>query len=170
MMISYIQSNYQGFGSGIVIPGTGIALQNRGAGFVLDPDHPNALAPGKRPYHTIIPSFLMRDGQPVGPFGVMGGFMQPQGHTQMVLNTVDWGMNPQAALDAPRWQVTSGLGVDLEPEVGYDVVQGLIARGHEVEISTRHEGFGKGQLIWRQPGGGYVVGSEPRSDGAALAY
>ncbi|HLZ10346.1 MAG TPA: gamma-glutamyltransferase family protein, partial [Chloroflexota bacterium] len=168
MMVSYIQSNYQGFGSGIVIPGTGIALQNRGAGFRLDPNHLNALAPGKRPYHTIIPAFLTRDGRPIGPFGVMGGHMQPQGHVQMVINTVDWGLNPQASLDAPRWHVTEGLGVMLEYGMPRGVVDGLIRRGHAVSVEPDAGKFGKGQIIWRMGNGTLVAGSEPRADGHAV--
>jgi gamma-glutamyltranspeptidase/glutathione hydrolase len=170
MLVSYIQSNYQGFGSGIVIPGTGVALQNRGAGFRLDPSHPNVVAPRKRPYHTIIPAFLTRDGQPVGPFGVMGGHMQPQGHLQMAVNTIDWGMNPQAALDAPRWQVTAGLGVLLEYGVPRNVVDGLIQRGHQVTIENDGGPFGKGQIIWRLENGSLVAGSEPRCDGSAVGW
>lgn len=170
MMISYIQSNYQGFGSGVVVPGTGIALQNRGHGFRLDPGHPNALAPGKRPFHTIIPAFLTKDGQAVGPFGVMGGHMQPQGHLQMVVNTVDWGMNPQASLDAPRWQADESLtGVDVEAAVPPGVRAGLTQRGHRL-ADAEAGGFGKGQIIWRTPNGGYVAGTEPRADGAVLGY
>ncbi|HEX5416884.1 MAG TPA: gamma-glutamyltransferase family protein [Chloroflexota bacterium] len=171
MMVSYIQSNYKGFGSGIVVPGTGVALQDRGAAFRLDPSHPNVLAPGKRPYHTIIPAFLTRDGQPVGPFGVMGGHMQPQGHLQMALNTIDWGLNPQASLDAPRWQVSENLNqVLLEQGVPSHIVQGLIRRGHQVSIEPDGGLFGKGQLIWRTAHGSLVAGSEPRADGCAVGY
>ncbi len=170
MMVSYIQSNYQGFGSGIVIPGTGIALQNRGHGFRLDRNHPNALAPSKRPYHTIIPSFLTRDGQAVGPFGVMGGHMQPQGHVQMVLNTIDWGLNPQASIDAPRWQVSAGLGVAIEYGVPHHVIEGLERRGHQIKIEPNVESFGRGQIIWRLTSGALVAGSESRADGLALGF
>jgi gamma-glutamyltranspeptidase / glutathione hydrolase len=170
MMVSYIQSNYNGFGSGVVVPGTGIAIQNRGYGFVFDPSHPNALAPNKRPFHTIIPSFLTREGQAVGPFGVMGGHMQPQGHAQMAVNTIDWGLNPQASLDAPRWQVTEGLGVMVEQGVPDHVVQELISRGHQVTIQPDGGQFGKGQIIWRLPSGSLVAGTEPRADGAVLGY
>ncbi|MGH2457964.1 MAG: gamma-glutamyltransferase family protein [Chloroflexota bacterium] len=178
MMVSYIQSNYQGFGSGVAVPGTGISLQNRGACFRLEPDHPNVLAPGKRPFHTIIPSFLTRDGQPVGPFGVMGGPMQPQGHLQMVLNTVDWGMNPQASLDAPRWQVTTGRQVMVEPEVPAPIVEELTRRGHEVNVVGERAPFGRGQIIWRrgiweEPANGVpslIAGSDKRSDGLAIGY
>lgn len=178
MMVSYIQSNYQGFGSGIVIPETGIALQNRGACFRLDPDHPNALAPRKRPYHTIIPAFLTRGGKAIGPFGVMGGFMQPQGHVQMVLNTVDWSMNPQASLDAPRWQVTSGKEVLLESGVDRRIVEALARRGHEVKVATDFSSFGRGQIIWRREAWAtaangetsLIAGSDMRADGLAIGY
>ncbi len=170
MMVSYIQSNYSGFGSGIVVPETGIALQNRGAGFRLDPSHRNALAPRKRPYHTIIPSFLSRDGRAVGPFGVMGGHMQPQGHVQVALNTIDFGLNPQASLDAPRWQVTEGLGVLLEYGVPRHVVEGLIERGHAVRVESDSSQFGKGQAIWRMASGSLVGGTEPRCDGLAVCW
>ncbi len=170
MMVSFIQSNYQGFGSGIVVPGTGIALQNRGHGFSLQPDHPNVVAPGKRPFHTIIPAFLTRAGEAVGPFGVMGGHMQPQGHLQMVVNQVDYGLNPQASLDAPRWQWLRGREVGLEQAVPGHVVHGLHSRGHEVVVQHSASSFGKGQIIRRLAGGAYVAGSEPRADGCAVGF
>jgi len=170
MMVSFIQSNYMGFGSGIVVPGTGIALQNRGANFVLDPTHPNRVAPGKRPYHTIIPAFLTRGGAAVGPFGVMGGFMQPQGHVQMVVNGVDYGMNPQVSLDAPRWQWLGGKRIELEAAVPREVREGLIARGHEITVRHNAASFGRGQIIRRLASGAYVAGSEPRADGCAVGY
>ncbi len=167
MMVSFIQSNYMGFGSGIVVPGTGIALHNRGHNFSTDPSHPNHLAPGKRPYHTIIPGFLTREGRAVGPFGVMGGFMQPQGHIQMVVNTLDYGMNPQASLDAPRWQWVSGRTVQVESDARPDIIKGLRAMGHRVEVAPPDGNFGRGQIIWRLPSGGYVAGSDKRADGYA---
>ncbi len=169
MMVSYIQSNYQGFGSGVVVPETGIALHNRGYGFTLEDGHPNQLAPRKRPFHTIIPGFLLKGGQAVGPFGVMGGFMQAQGHMQMVINTVDYGMNPQASLDAPRWRWDGGMSVAVEPQTDPSIVAGLRARGHSVEI-TSDGSYGRGQIIWKLPGGGYVAGSDKRADGCAAAY
>jgi gamma-glutamyltranspeptidase / glutathione hydrolase len=171
MMVSLIQSNFMGFGSHVVVPGTGISLHDRGASFSLDPDHPNVVAPGKRPFHTIIPGFLSAgDGTPIGPFGVMGGHMQPQGHLQVVTNTVDYGMDPQAALDAPRWCWTTGLEVRVEPTVPAAVVDELRARGHRVIVEPRLDLFGCGQAIWRLPGGGYVAGSEPRTDGYATGW
>ncbi|MEO8285422.1 MAG: gamma-glutamyltransferase family protein [Chloroflexota bacterium] len=167
MMVSFIQSNYAGFGSGVVVPGTGIALQNRGANFSLDPSHPNHIEPGKRPYHTIIPGFLTRDGEAVGPYGVMGGFMQPQGHLQMVVNTVDYAMNPQASLDSPRWQWTSGKNIDIEADAAPAVIEGLRARGHQLTVMPPGGSFGRGQIIWRLPSGAYVAGSDKRADGYA---
>ncbi|MBF8299289.1 MAG: Gamma-glutamyltransferase [Dehalococcoidia bacterium] len=169
MMVSYIQSNYVGFGSGIVVPGTGISLQNRGSCFTLDPEHPNRLQPGKRPYHTIIPAFMTRDGQAVGPFGVMGAFMQPQGHLQMVSNTIDYAMNPQASLDAPRWQWTGGRQVMIEADIDRDIAYGLLRLGHEVSLAEPGGAFGRGQIIWRLPSGDYVAGSDKRGDGHAGA-
>jgi gamma-glutamyltranspeptidase/glutathione hydrolase len=169
MMVSFIQSTYDSFGSHVVVPETGIALQNRGACFALDPAHPNVLAPGKRPYHTLMPGFLTRGGQPVGPFGVMGGHMQPQGHVQMVVNTVDFSMDPQTSLDAPRWSVWGGRSVKLEPGAAH-LANELRLRGHEVEIDEEVDWAGRGQIIWRLPGGGYVAGSDIRSDGQAAGY
>lgn len=165
MMVSFIQSNFHGFGSGIVIPGTGIALQNRGYGFSLDPEHPNFAAPNKRPFHTIIPGFLTKDGKPVGPFGVMGGHMQPQGHVQVLLDTLKYGMDPQAALDAPRWRWDGGLNIAVEDRAGAKTIEGLRAKGHAVTVEEYGSGFGRGQIIWRDPDGGYIGGSDPRADG-----
>jgi gamma-glutamyltranspeptidase/glutathione hydrolase len=169
MMVSLIQSNYMGFGSFVVAPGTGFTLQNRGGGFSLDPAHPNVVAPGKRPYHTIIPGFLSRGGEMVGPFGVMGGHMQPQGHLQVVLSTVDDGCDPQEALDRPRWYWHAGRLVHVERGLAGDA-DALRGRGHEVTIADEPGGFGYGQAIWRSPSGGYVAGTEPRADGVALGY
>jgi gamma-glutamyltranspeptidase/glutathione hydrolase len=170
-MVSFIQSNYMGFGSGIVVPGTGIGLQNRGADFSLDPDHPNALKPGKKTYHTIIPGFLTKDGQAVGPFGVMGGYMQPQGHMQVIMNTVDFALNPQAALDAPRWQWIEGKRVQVEPHFPHHLAQGLARRGHQIEVTLDHGGYGRGQIIWRDPETGVLMGgTESRTDGTIAAW
>lgn len=169
MMVSFIQSNYMGFGSGLVVPGTGIALHNRGHGFSADPEHPNCLAPGKRPFHTIIPGFLTHEGRPVGPFGVMGGLMQAQGHFQVMINTLDYGLNPQACLDAPRWRWIEGRTVYIEPELDPAIVAGLRARGHDVRVQEDLR-YGRGQIIWRLPDGGYVAGSDKRADGCAVGY
>jgi gamma-glutamyltranspeptidase / glutathione hydrolase len=168
-MVSMIQSNFVGFGSGVVVPGWGIALQNRGTGFRLEPGHPNRLEPGKRPYHTIIPAFLTRGNQPVGPFGVMGGHMQPQGHTQVAINTIDYDMNPQAALDAPRWRVEMNE-VLVELETPRHVIEGLAARGHHIRVEAEPGAFGRGQAIWRLASGAYVAGSETRCDGCAVGW
>ncbi|MGI5212943.1 gamma-glutamyltransferase family protein [Plantactinospora sp. CA-290183] len=175
MMVSLIQSNYLGFGSFVVPPGLGFGLQNRGAGFSLDPAHPNVVAPAKRPFHTIIPGFLTRGGAPVGPFGVMGGHMQPQGHVQLVSSTVDGGLDPQAALDHPRWYWHAGRSVLVEPalladDAGRDAVAELRSRGHEITVEADPSAFGYGQAIWRLPEGGYVAGSEPRADGCATGF
>ena len=169
MMVSYIQSNYMGFGSGVVVPGTGISLQNRAAGFTLESGHRNEAAGGKRPRHTIIPGFLTRGGDPVGPFGVMGGEMQPQGHLQVVSSMVDYGLNPQSALDSPRWRVEPD-GVMLEPEVGADVADGLARRGHRVGVAPNRLDFGRGQIIRRLASGVYAGGTEPRTDGVVAAW
>ena len=169
MMVSYIQSNYMGFGSGVVVPGTGIALQNRAAGFTLEPGHRNEAAGGKRPRHTIIPGFLTRGGAPVGPFGVMGGEMQPQGHLQVVSSMVDYGLNPQSALEAPRWRVVPD-GVVLEPEVSAKVADGLERCGHRVTVAPDRLDFGRGQIIRRLDSGVYAGGTEPRTDGVVAAW
>ncbi|NES19245.1 MAG: gamma-glutamyltransferase family protein [Symploca sp. SIO3E6] len=168
LMVSLIQSNYQGFGSGILPEGTGIALQNRGHGFTLESGHANQLAPGKRPLHTIIPGFLTKNNQPIGPLGVIGKFMQPQGHLQMVVNLVDYGMNPQAALDAPRWQFISGSQVLVESTVAPELVQSLQQLGHDVRQGPESS-FGKGQIIIRQ-NQLLTAASEPRADGIAMAW
>ena len=170
-MVSFIQSNYMGFGSGIVVPGTGIALQNRGHNFSLDPSHPNALAPRKRPYHTIIPGFLLKDGEALGPFGVMGGFMQPQGHLQVVSALIDGGMDPQEALDLPRWRWVKDQEVEFEEAFPRDVVSALRDRGHVVGIAENRTPFGRGQIILKTPGIiEYRGGSDRRSDGKAAAW
>ncbi|MBX9608554.1 MAG: gamma-glutamyltransferase family protein [Gammaproteobacteria bacterium] len=169
MMVSFIQSNFHGFGSGVVVPGTGIALQNRGYGFSLDPAHPNCVAPGKRPFHTIIPGFLTRDGQPLAAFGVMGGHMQAQGHVQMVTRLVDYGQNPQAASDAPRWRVEPDFSVALEASFAPAVAEELAARGHRVVIDAGARGFGGAQIAWRTASG-YVGGSDHRKEGAAVGF
>lgn len=170
-MVSYIQSNYMGFGSGVVVPGTGIALQNRGAGFTLEDGHPNRLAPGKRPFHTIIPAFVSKDGTPLAAFGVMGGDMQPQGHVQVVIGIIDYALNPQAVLDAPRVRVAGGLDVHAEAALPVDTMRQLLRRGHRVRIEADPVMFGGGQMIWRDPDTGvYIAGSEPRKDGLALAW
>ena len=169
MMVSYIQSNYMGFGSGVVLPDTGISLQNRAAGFTLEPGHPNEAAGGKRPRHTIIPGFLTRGGVPAGPFGVMGGEMQPQGHLQVVSSMVDHGLDPQSALDAPRWRVVPD-GVLLEPGVGGAVIEGLRRRGHRVAVASDRLDFGRGQIICRLDSGVYAGGTEPRTDGVVAGW
>ncbi|MGZ4123190.1 MAG: gamma-glutamyltransferase family protein [Tumebacillaceae bacterium] len=170
-MVSYIQSNYMGFGSGLVVPGTGIALQNRGHNFSLDPLHDNCLEPEKKTYHTIIPGFLTKGNEAVGPFGVMGGFMQPQGHVQVVMNTVDFHLNPQAALDAPRWQWLKGKTVEVEHSTPEHIVASLARRGHDVRWALGGGGFGRGQIIWRNPESGVLAGgTEPRTDGQIAAW
>jgi gamma-glutamyltranspeptidase/glutathione hydrolase len=167
-LVSFIQSNYMGFGSGVVIPGTAIAMQNRGCGFSLEKDHPNRLGPGKRPYHTIIPGFLTSGGQPVAAFGVMGGAMQPQGHMQMVRRLADLDQNPQAALDAPRWQVMSGREVWIEPGFAPDVYDDLTARGHTLRIlDDLSPHMGGGQFVYRLEDG-LLGASDPRKDGQAV--
>ncbi|MFA7666958.1 MAG: gamma-glutamyltransferase family protein [Burkholderiaceae bacterium] len=174
MMISFIQSNYMGFGSGVVAPEIGVSLQNRGHGFVTEAGHPNCVAPGKRPFQTIIPAFLMQDGQPRMSFGVMGGNMQPQGHLQTLTRILDVGQHPQAACDAPRWKVHTGLTVDIEDSIEPEVAQVLGGLGHDLQkITDPYMDFGGGQFVWRlseDPEDGYVAASDSRRDGAAVGY
>jgi gamma-glutamyltranspeptidase/glutathione hydrolase len=174
MMVSFIQSNYMGFGSGVVVPEWGVSLQNRGHGFSLDPQSPNVVAPGKRPFHTIIPAFLTKDGQPQMSFGVMGGNMQPQGHLQTLVRMLDYRQHPQAACDAPRWRFDGGLSVEVEPEMKRDTVAGLIALGHKIEPRfDSYMDLGSGQFIWRlgDPAvEGYVAASDSRRDGLAAGF
>ena len=163
-MVSYIQSNYMGFGSGIVVSGTGVSLQNRGHDFSLNKEDANCLLPGKRSYHTIIPGFLMKDGLPVGPFGVMGGYMQPQGHLQVVMNYVDFGMDPQQALDAPRWQWMRDNTVTVESRFDPAMALALQRRGHNLRSDLSTPSFGRGQMIVRLDNGVLVGGTESRTD------
>ena len=169
-MVSFIQSNYNRFGSGIAVPGTAITIQDRGANFSLDPESDNYLEGGKKAYHTIIPGFLCKDGKAVGPFGVMGGFMQPQGHVQVIVNTVDYHMNPQECLDAPRFQWVGEKKVQLEREVPAHIAQKLADMGHQVEIVNSNLGMGRGEIIWRMEDGTLVGGTEPRADGTIAAW
>ncbi len=177
-MISFIQSNYRGFGSGVVVPGTGIALQNRGQGFVTAPGHPNQVAGGMRPLHSIIPAFMTRTGRPVMAFGVMGGNMQAQGHVQMVMRHVVENLNPQACSDAPRWRINDAGDLTLEASMAPAVIQGLSAMGHEPKVATAESlEFGSAQLIVRlEPDACgdsepvYAAGSDHRRDGQAVGY
>ncbi len=179
MMVSFIQSNYMGFGSGCVEPSFGISLQNRGHGFSLKDGSPNLVAPGKRPFHTIIPAFLTKNGQPVMSFGVMGGNMQPQGHLQTLVRMLDYGQAPQTACDAPRWRFNAGLEINVEAGMPAATVQGLRELGHHTEvINDSYQDFGAGQFIWRLDGWagsdadqhGYVAASDARRDGAAVGF
>ncbi|MFG1236330.1 gamma-glutamyltransferase family protein [Xanthobacter autotrophicus DSM 597] len=171
MMVSFIQSNYQGFGSGVVLPDWGVSLQNRGFGFSLNPERANVVAPRKRPFQTIIPGFLTKGGQPVMSFGVMGGNMQPQGHVQTLVRMLDFAQNPQAACDAPRWRFDEGLSINLEPGNSPELLDGLAALGHEVAVlNDTYQDFGAGQFIWRMGDPaveGYAAASDPRRDGQA---
>ncbi len=170
MMISMIQSNYMGFGSGVVVPGTGISLQNRGATFVLKEGHPNRVGPKKRPYQTIIPGFVTKAGKPVMSFGVMGGTMQPQGHTQVMVRIADYGQNPQAACDGPRFRWVQGMDVSVEGGFPKATLEELKRRGHHiVALHDDYNQFGSAQLIWRLDGG-YFAASDPRRDGQAVGF
>ncbi|PKO44300.1 MAG: gamma-glutamyltransferase [Betaproteobacteria bacterium HGW-Betaproteobacteria-3] len=177
MMVSFIQSNYMGFGSGVVEPSFGISLQNRGHAFSVAANghNPaNRVAPGKRPFHTIIPAFLTQDGQPVMSYGVMGANMQPQGHLQTLVRMLDYGQNPQAACDAPRWRFNEGLEINVESGMPTATVAALAARGHRMEvINDSYQDFGAGQFIWRAGDPkveGYVAASDPRRDGQAVGF
>ncbi|NQW52335.1 MAG: gamma-glutamyltransferase, partial [Rhodospirillales bacterium] len=173
MMVSLIQSNYTGFGSGVMVPGTGIALQNRATGFVTTKGHPNEVGPRKRPFHTIIPAFITKDGKPVATFGLMGGAMQPQGHMQVFSRIVDYGQNPQAAIDAARWRVHETDGtVWTEDHFPTATATGLESRGHKLtRTGWPSFAFGSSQIIWRFPDGGpYLGASESRRDGAAVGF
>ena len=169
---SLIQSVYHGFGSRVLAPGTGVALQNRGHGFTLEAGHPNRLAPGKRPYHTIIPGLMLRDGALLGPFGVMGGHMQPQGHVQFASHVVDRGLDPQAALDEPRWRLDTGghgeWALALEEPL-HRLAPGLARRGHRALCDPDAASFGGGQAILLRDDV-LIGGSESRKDGVALGY
>lgn len=174
MMVSFIQSNYMGFGSGVVVPGYGVSLQNRGHGFSLRAGSPNLVAPGKRPFHTIIPAFLTKDGAPQMSFGVMGGNMQPQGHLQTLVRMLDFRQEPQAACDAPRWRFNQGRSINVEATMPAATREGLRSLGHQVEsFQDSYQDFGAGQFIWRlgDPAvEGYVAASDPRRDGLAAAF
>ena len=168
MMISYIQSNYMGFGSGVVVDG--ISLQNRGATFVVRPRHPNCVGPRKRPYQTIIPGFVTKNGAPVMSFGVMGGTMQPQGHAQVMVRIADYGQSPQAASDGPRFRVVQGMEVSVEEDFKPSVLEELRHRGHKiVTLGDDYNQFGSCQAIWKLEDG-YFVASDPRRDGQAVGF
>ena len=169
-MVSYIQSNYRGFGSGLVVPGTGIALQNRGADFSLKVEDANCLKPGKRSYHTIIPGFITKGNQAVGPFGVMGAYMQPQGHVQAVMNMIDFNLNPQEALDAPRWQWVGDNTVFVESHFPKNIATKLWDKGHDIRIQLDNTSFGRGQIILRNDEGVFVGGTESRADSSIAVW
>jgi gamma-glutamyltranspeptidase/glutathione hydrolase len=170
MMVSLIQSNFAGFGSGVVVPGTGISLQNRGSGFVLDAGHPNRVGPRKRPYHTIIPGFVTRNGAPVMSFGLMGGTMQAQGHTQLMVRLADYGQHPQSAIDGPRFRVINGLEVNIEREFPAATLEALARRGHSlVKLPEGYMDFGCSQIALKIDGG-YVCASDARRDSLAVGF
>jgi gamma-glutamyltranspeptidase/glutathione hydrolase len=169
LMVSLIQSNFWGFGSGIVIPDTGISMQNRGYGFTLEREHPNRVDGGKRPYHTIIPGFVTGDGLPVMSFGVMGGHMQPQGHVQMMTRIIDYRQNPQTASDAPRWCLLEDMRVAVEPGFSTEVLKELSDRGHDIVTDLPEFTFGGAQLICRMDDH-YIAASDHRKDGMAIGF
>ncbi len=165
-MVSFIQSNYMGFGSGLVVPNTGIALQNRGHSFSLNKKDHNSLAPNKKPYHTIIPGFLTKNKKPIGPFGVMGGYMQPQGHIQVLMNLIDFALNPQTALDAPRWQWIKNKEILVESDFPNHIAKELARKGHKIKLKLDSGNFGRGQIILKDSKRKiYIGGTEKRTDG-----
>ncbi|MBS4178305.1 gamma-glutamyltransferase family protein [Lederbergia citrea] len=170
-MVSFIQSHAGDFGSGVVVPDTGVCLLNRGSGFSLDPDHHNALAGGKKTLHTIIPGFITKDNEPVGPFGVMCGMIQPQAHVQVVMNMVDFMLNPQATLDAPRWRWVKEKLIEVEPQFPDHIAKALVRKGHIVQRAVESGMFGRGQIIVRDPKTGILSGgTEPRADGSIAVW
>jgi gamma-glutamyltranspeptidase / glutathione hydrolase len=169
VMVSMIQSNYMGFGSGVVVPGTGISLQNRGADFAAVQGHPNQIGPSKRPFHTIIPGFVTKDGIPVMSFGVMGGTMQPQGHVQVMVRIADHGQNPQAACDGPRFRWMHGTQVSCEKGFAQTTLDELHRRGHDLIAADDYNQFGSCQALWRLDDG-YLAVSDPRRDGQAAGF
>ena len=170
MMVSMIQSNFSGFGSGVVVPGTGISLQNRGSGLVLTDGHPNQVAPGKRPFHTIIPGFVTRNGAPLMSFGLMGGSMQPQGHMQMMVRMADYGLGPQGAIDGPRFRVVQGLDVTFEDEWPEATIADLAARGHRVmKLPEDYNAFGCAQIAYKLEDG-YLCASDARRDSLPVGF
>src|SRR5258708_667882 len=170
MMVSMIQSNFMGFGSGVVVPRTGISLQNRGSGLVLTDGHPNRVAPGKRPFHTIIPGFVTRNGAPLMSFGLMGGSMQPQGHMQMMVRMADYGLGPQGAIDGPRFRVVQGLDVTFEDEWPEATIADLAARGHRVmKLPEDYNAFGCAQIAHRLEDG-YLCASDARRDSLPVGF
>lgn len=169
-MVSYIQSNFRGFGSGIAIPGYGITLNDRGNNFYMNPKSANCVGPRKRSYHTIIPGFVTKDGKALGPFGVMGGFMQPQGQFQVLMNSIENHLNPQAALDKPRWQWMGGKSIEVEPGLGREVIEALRAKGHDIRVNGNMMSYGRGEIIWRNEKGVLSGATEPRADGVAAAW
>lgn len=174
MMVSFIQSNYMGFGSGVVVPGTGVSFQNRGVGFSMDPKSANVVAGHKRPFHTIIPGFLTKGGEPVMSFGVMGGDIQPQGHVQTVVRMLDYDQQPQAACCAPRWKLNRDFTLDVESSMRGQTIEGLKGLGHTLKaIDDPYMDFGSGQFIWRLSRDledGYVAASDSRRDGQAVGF
>jgi gamma-glutamyltranspeptidase/glutathione hydrolase len=169
-MVSYIQSNYMGFGSGVVVPDTGVSLQNRGFGFSLAEGHPNRVAPRKRPFHTIIPGFVTRGGLPFATLGLMGGSMQAQGHTQLMVRLADYGQNPQAAIDAPRFRIVNGLEVNVEAHFPAATLAELERRGHRLKpIGDGYMDFGCSQIAMRLPGA-YLAAWDARRDSLAVGF